>query len=307
MNKLDLQHVRILVVDDSSFSRKLVEQALHNEHCALLFAENGTQALQKVSEFQPQIVITDWMMPDFSGPELCRRIREQSKGQYTYLILLTSTSDLDRLVEAFASGADDYVTKPFHEKELVARIGVGRRMISLHREIESKNRLLEEAARTDHLTGIANRRAVEEFAAKQISGAVRYKFSLWVVTADLNKFKFINDTYGHAAGDEVLQHFANILRTNTRASDICGRLGGDEFILILTHSDNKGVSILTDRLQTEFASHDFGFDGNRIHASATFGFAAFEPSSPKNFAQLLAEADVALYREKSKQRDPTQP
>lgn len=298
---------RILVVDDSPFSRKLVERALEEEPCIVHFAENGNQALQKVAEFRPQIVITDWMMPDLSGPDLCRRIRERADTHYTYVILLTSSSELDRLVEGLAAGADDYVTKPFHDKELLARIGVGRRMISLHREIESKNRLLEEAARTDHLTGIANRRAVEEFAAKQISGAVRYKFSLWVVTADLNKFKFINDTYGHSAGDEVLQHFARLLAMNTRGSDICGRLGGDEFILILTHSDSKGVSILTERLQAEFANHDFGFDGNKVHASATFGVAAFEPSFPKNLTQLLAEADVALYREKSKRHDPIRP
>ena len=268
------------------------------------FAENGNQALQKVAEFQPQIVITDWVMPDLSGPDLCRRIRERADTQYTYIILLTSSSDLDRLVEGLAAGADDYVTKPFHDKELLARIGVGRRMISLHREIEGKNRLLEEAVRTDHLTGIGNRRAVEEFAAKQISGALRHKFSLWLVTADLNKFKFINDTYGHSAGDEVLQYFAKLLKANTRVSDICGRLGGDEFVLMLTHTEEKGVSVLTQRLQTELTSHDFGFDGNKTHISVTFGFAGLQPDSPQTFGQLLAEADAALYRQKSTGRKP---
>jgi diguanylate cyclase (GGDEF)-like protein len=211
---------------------------------------------------------------------------------------------LERLVEGLAAGADDYLTKPFHDKELLARIGVGRRIISMHRDIEAKSRLLEEAARTDHLTGIANRRAVEEFADKQISGAMRYKFPVSVIVADLNKFKSINDTYGHSAGDEVLRYFAGILKANTRASDVCGRLGGDEFVLLLTHADSKGTSVLVERLQTALATHDFGFDGNEVYASATFGFAGFQANAPRDFAQLLAEADAALYREKTRQPEP---
>lgn len=295
--------IRILIADDSPVSRKAVEQALQDEPYTILLAESGQQALQKVSEFQPQIVITDWVMPDFSGPDLCRRIRQQADKTYTYIILLTSSSDLDRLVEGLSAGADDYLTKPFHQKELLARIGVGCRMIAMQREIEAKNRLLEQAARTDHLTGIPNRRAVEEFAARQLSGASRYKFSAWVIVADLDRFKFINDTYGHAAGDEVIRYFAGVLKANTRTADICGRLGGDEFVLMLTHSDAKGVSVLLERLRAALATHDFAFDGNTVHVTATFGFAAFEPSHPKDFAQLLVEADALLYREKTKTRE----
>ena len=301
-NVISSEELRILVTDDSAFSRKLVEQALEKEPFIVLFAENGRQALQKISESQPHIVITDWTMPDFSGPDLCRRIRQEVNARYTYVILLTGSSDLDRLVEGLAAGADDYLTKPFHQKELLARIGVGRRIIAMNREIEAKNHLLQEAARTDHLTGIPNRRAVEEFAAKQISGATRYKFSVWVITADLDEFKFINDTYGHAAGDDVLQYFAGVLKASVRAADICGRLGGDEFVLMLTHAASQGISMFVERLRTELARHDFGFDGNEIHVTATFGFAGFEATDPRDFAQLLAEADAALYREKSKRR-----
>jgi two-component system, cell cycle response regulator len=206
-------------------------------------------------------------------------------------------------VEGLAAGADDYLPKPFHQKELLARIGVGRRIISMHREIEAKNRLLEESVRTDHLTGIPNRRAVEEFAAKQISGAARYKFLVWVIAGDLDKFKFINDTYGHSAGDEVLRYFANILKANTRAADICGRLGGDEFVLVLTHAARTDIPIFVERLEVALGNHDFGFDGNKVHAAATFGFAGFDATDKKNFAQLLAEADAALYAEKAKRRE----
>jgi diguanylate cyclase (GGDEF)-like protein len=302
---VESEQLRVLVADDSRVSRKLVEQALEQEPYTILFAENGREALKTISESHPHIVITDWMMPDFSGPDLCRRIRQQPNAPYIYIILLTSSSEMDRLVEGLAAGADDYLTKPFHQKELLARIGVGCRIIALHREIEVQKRLLEESARTDHLTGIPNRRAVEEFAAKQISGAARYKFSVWVIAGDLDAFKFVNDTYGHAAGDEVLRHFASILKANSRASDICGRLGGDEFVLMLTHAARKDIPILVERLRTALATHDFGFDGNRVHVAATFGFAGFETNDPKDFAQLLAEADAALYREKAKGREST--
>lgn len=301
------EQLRILVADDSAVSRKLVEHALESELYKLLFAKDGREALQIVSESRPHIVIADWMMPDTSGPELCKKIREEFKEGYTYIILLTGSSDMDKLVEGLAAGADDYVTKPFHEKELAARIGVGRRIISMHREIETKNRQLEEAARTDHLTGLPNRRAVEEYARKQLSGATRYKFPVWVIAADLDGFKFINDTYGHSAGDEVLRYFASILKASTRAADICGRLGGDEFVLMLTHVEGKHVPIFVERLKAALTSHDFNFEGNETHVGASFGCAGLDLTEQKEFGALLAEADAALYRMKAEKRKQEAP
>jgi two-component system, cell cycle response regulator len=303
------EQLRILVADDSAVSRKLLEHALENEPCQVLFAQNGGEALQIISESRPHIVITDWMMPGLSGPDLCKKIREDGNAEYTYIILLTSSSDLERLVEGLAAGADDYLTKPFHAKELLARIGVGKRIIGMHREIQTKNRQLEEAARKDHLTGLANRRALEEYAERQLSGAIRHKFPFWVITADLDFFKRINDSYGHAAGDEVLKYFASLLKEGTRASDICGRLGGDEFVLIVTHVSKDAVPLLIERLRKKFAAYDFGFDGRETHLSASFGFAGSEAPDATGFTQLLSDADVALYRAKSLevQRTKVQP
>ncbi len=113
-------------------------------------------------------------------------------------------------------------------------MAVGRRIVELHREIQGKNRLLQELALTDPLTGLPNRRAIEEWAVRQLSGAVRHGFPLWVVMADLDSFKSVNDTYGHEAGDVVLKKFADLLRANTRSSNICGRIGGEEFVVVLT-------------------------------------------------------------------------
>src|SRR6266581_1171578 len=251
----------VLVVDDSPFSRKLVEHALWGDPYSLLFAENGIEALQLFKEHRTAIVITDWMLPDSSGPELCERIRAESSGPYTYIILLTSMTQKEDIVKGLSSGADDYLKKPFDRGELLARVGVGRRIIGLHREIDAKNKLLEEMAHTDPLTGLPNRRAIEEWANRQLRGAARHGYSLWAIHVDLDCFKSINDNYGHDAGDQVLKEFAAILKEYTRASDICGRMGGDEFLLVLTHVDQRHIQPTVERLREQFASKKFCFGG----------------------------------------------
>ena len=295
MNRLGIE---ILVVDDSPVSRKVLEHALSAEPYTLLFAKNGEEALYLFQERRPALVITDWMLPDSSGPELCQRIRADARNSYTYIILLTSMTEKDSVVKGLAAGADDYLTKPFDASELLARIGVGRRIIDLHREIEEKNRQLEETARTDHLTGLANRRAIEEWATRQLRGAARHGFPFWVVLADLDSFKNINDTHGHDAGDTVLQKFAEILKENTRASDLCGRLGGDEFLLILTHVERDNIELTLDRLRQQFGSQIFTFSGQKIKVTASFGIAGFKGKEALEISALVREADKALYAAK---------
>jgi two-component system, cell cycle response regulator len=287
--------IQILVVDDSAVSRKLLEHALSDEPYTLLFAKSGEEALRFFQEHRPAVVITDWMLPDSSGPELCQRIRSDAQNSYTYIILLTSMTEKDSVVKGLAAGADDYLTKPFDSSELLARIGVGRRIIDLHREIEEKNRLLEEAARTDHLTGLANRRAIEEWANRQLRGAARHGYPFWVVIADLDSFKSVNDNYGHDAGDAVLQKFAEILRENTRASDLSGRLGGDEFLLILTHVERENIELTLDRLRKQFGSQIFAFNGQKVRVTASFGITGFQGKEAPEIGALVRQADKALY------------
>jgi diguanylate cyclase (GGDEF)-like protein len=291
--------LRVLAVDDSPFSRKLLEHALRGQPYEVEFAKTGQEALASLARFRPHIVITDWMLPDISGPELCRRVRSDYARGYTYVILLTSNVEKESIVEGLAAGADDYLTKPFHEKELVARVGVGRRIMEMHREIEEKNELLEAAARTDFLTGLPNRRAVEEYAAKQLGGAIRHGYPFWVMLTDLNKFKAVNDCYGHLAGDEVLKRFAAILKRNTRSSDICGRLGGDEFILVVTHVPMGHITNLAERLGALFTIEEFTFEGKNEQLRASFGIGGFEAPERPEFRHLIARADAALYASKA--------
>ena len=131
---------KVLVADDSPLYRKLVEQALSHERYSVLFANDGRRAVDLFSEHHPPLVITDWMMPDISGIELCERVRRDFPTFYTYIIILTAMTDIDKIVSGLAAGADDYLTKPFHAEELLARVGVGRRVVDLHRQIEAQNR-----------------------------------------------------------------------------------------------------------------------------------------------------------------------
>jgi two-component system cell cycle response regulator len=297
------QDFRILIVDDSPIYRKLVDQSLSKDRYPVLFAKNGRDALAVFAEHRPSLVITDWTMPDISGPELCLRIRNDFRDHYAYLILLTSNSNKEQVIEGLAAGADDYLTKPFHSGELVARVGVGRRMIELHRQIEAKNRQLEELALTDPLTGLANRRAIDLWASRQCSAAARHDFPIWVVMADLDHFKRINDTFGHDAGDIVLKRFSEVLKANTRQSNICGRLGGEEFLLILTHVDREQAKIALERVRKSFEREEFRFEGKTTTVTASFGAAGFRGSPPAEFSSLLSRADAALYVAKSNGRN----
>jgi two-component system cell cycle response regulator len=289
---------QVLVVDDSPVYRKLVEMTLEGEGCAPQFAKSGQEALDLFEKHSPGVVITDWMLPDFSGLELCQRIRADGQRGYTYIIVLTGKTEKENVVKGLAAGADDYLTKPFDPAELLARVGVGRRTVELHREIDAKNRLLEEMAHTDPLTGLPNRRAIEDWTHRQLRGAARHGFSLWVVQADLDCFKKINDSYGHDAGDAVLKKFAEILQENTRASDICGRMGGDEFLLVITHVEGEHIQLTVERLRKQFAASRFEFGGGSASVTASFGIAGFCGKNAPEFGALVKQADEALYTSK---------
>lgn len=230
---------------------------------------------------------------------MCRRIRASSQSSYTYIIVLTARTDKEGVVSALEAGADDHLTKPFDRGELVARVAVGVRTIELHRQLETKSSLLEKLALTDALTGLPNRRAIENWATGQLSGAARHEFSYWVVLIDLDHFKQVNDTFGHDAGDEVLKKFSNILKANTRRSDLCGRLGGEEFLIVLTHAPRKDALTVIERIRRELETTPFTFGGCTVNVTASFGLAGFEGhEKPSVFSKLQALADAALYAAK---------
>jgi two-component system, cell cycle response regulator len=287
-----------LVVDDSPVYRLLIEHILPGHEYSLSFACNGSEALRTFHDKSPNIVVTDCIMPDFSGLELCRHIRGAKASNYTYVILMTSNTEKDGVVKGLEAGADDYLVKPFDSNEMLARIGVGRRIVDLHRHLERKSAQLEEVARTDSLTGLPNRRAIEEWANKQLKGASRHGFPLWVVLGDLDSFKKINDSFGHEAGDIVLRTFADRLKKWTRLSDMCGRLGGDEFLLVISHVNVENVEMAINRFREQFSALSFPFIAQSVKVTATFGVAGSERGDMKEFEALVRKADEMLYEAK---------
>jgi diguanylate cyclase (GGDEF)-like protein len=296
--KVPVTGFKVLIVDDSAIYRKLLEQTLSLGSCSVLVAKSGQEAIETLDREHPSLVITDWVMPDLTGIELCQRIRASNESGYTYVILLTSNSEKENVVKGLSAGADDYLTKPFDPDELLARVRVGLRLIDLHRQIEGKNRLLEELALTDPLTGLPNRRAVVSWGSRQLSGAARHGFAFWVVLVDLDHFKDVNDNHGHEAGDAVLKRFSEILKANTRYSDISGRIGGEEFLQVLTHTDEEGVRIVVERMRRQFAEEKFSFGGPAVTVTASFGVAGFFGKAAPEFSELVSRADAALYRAK---------
>jgi two-component system, cell cycle response regulator len=283
------QKYEVLVVDDSHVYRELLQRMLSGPEYSVSFACNGSEAVRLHGDKMPDIIITDWVMPDFSGLELCERVRADKSAPYT---------EKSGVVKGLKAGADDYLVKPFDTSEMLARIGVGRRTIDLHRQLEQKRALLEEVASTDVLTRLPNRRAIEDWANKQLKGAARHGFPVWVVLGDLDSFKEINDTFGHEAGDTVLRTFADTLRKLTRISDMCGRLGGDEFLIVISHVSAENIELAINRFRELFCALSFPFAGKSINISATFGVAGSESGSLKDFDALVRKADEMLYEAK---------
>jgi len=297
------QDLKILVADDSAVYRKLVEQTLSDDNHQVIFAKNGREALDLYAKHAPALVITDWTMPDIGGLELCKKIRQDFQQHFAHIILLTSNTDKEQVVEGLAGGADDYLTKPFHQGELRARVNVGLRVVELHRQVQAKNRQLEEMALTDPLTGLANRRAMDIWITHQLSAAARHDFPIWVAICDLDHFKKVNDTYGHEAGDMVLKTFAQILKSNTRQSNICGRHGGEEFLNIITHVERDNSVIAFERIRKQMENQKFTFNNQTFSVTTSMGIAGFRGTRPPAFADLLAQADEALYSAKHKGRN----
>ena len=288
--------LKMLIADDSPLYRKIVEEALHAIPLQVISASTGRQAIQLFAEHSPDVVVLDRIMADLTGPEVCRRLRKMAPDLQPYIVMLTGSADKESVVEAFEAGADDYVTKPFHDGELMARVRVGLRYRELYREVGAKNKLLEELALSDSLTGLPNRRAIESWAVRELESATRYGFPAWVVMADIDRFKHVNDTFGHAAGDAVLKEFARILRANTRSSEMCGRLGGEEFVVILTHTTRAGALKAVERIRAGFEMTPFTFSGCSLMVTASFGIAGFEKErGPVTLNALLSSADQALY------------
>ena len=309
--------MRVLLVEDEPTARILLEAQLRNLAGPEVYcAANGEEALALAVKVMPQIVVTDWMMPVMNGLELCRALRATDWGQSMYVIMLTGIDAEEEIVEAFEAGVDDYVTKPVNIRALSARMRAAQHYVRLLEnwerdraqlkrfasELAISNRKLEHYALTDQLTGLPNRRAGMDILGQAWSAASRSQQALSVMMIDIDLFKGINDTHGHAVGDRVLAEVSQLLRGSARKDDHVIRLGGEEFLVICQHSDLRSTLQAAERLRLKIGEVPVRVGERAIKTSISIGIASREPQMA-NEDNLIASADQALYAAKRGGRD----
>jgi diguanylate cyclase (GGDEF)-like protein len=299
------QPVKVLVVDDDPINRMLLRQSLQRFGWGVTEVADGTEAWQLLQENHHPFVITDWMMPGMHGPELIRHIRQANYPSYTYVILLTSRGEREDVVSGLESGADDYVTKPFDQAELRARIEIGQRILDLEAKLSESQENLRILAAHDSLTRLLNRRAIEELAEAEISRGQRHQKPLALVLLDIDHFKLINDTFGHASGDRALVRLSDLLRQNLRAFDHVGRWGGEEFICVLPETDIGEALQVAERIRARVADEELALDdGAVLSMTVSVGVGVWTTANqPVTFEELYKAADAALYAAKRSGRN----
>jgi len=252
------------------------------------------------SDNPPDLAVLDWMMPGLDGVEVCRRIRALDLSSPPYLILLTSRGDKQDIATGLESGASDYVQKPFDHDELRARLLVGRRFAELNSKLLETQRELQRQALTDPLTHIMNRRAILGRLTEEMARAPRQGLPLSIGVMDIDHFKLVNDRYGHAGGDSVLQKVVERSLRALRAYDALGRIGGEEFLIVMPGVGARDASIVLERIRHSVRQAAIELQGVEITVTVSIGGAVNGGEAPE---ELLHLADEALYRAKGEGRD----
>jgi len=297
----------ILIADDNLVARKLLEKTLKKEGYEIVSVENGKKALDMFNERFFPIVLTDWMMPEMDGPTLCKAIRENITSSYVYIILLTAKASKEDIISGLESGADDYLTKPINNAELIARLNNAERILTLEKSLKDANEAIKKLSITDNLTGCYNRGYMTSKLPGEIARERRYGDSLSLIFCDIDHFKKINDTYGHQAGDLVLKEFVQCLNNTIRTGiDWMSRYGGEEFIIVLPQTPLAGAACLAERLRKKVAEHTIVTGENKISITSSFGVTGFnrETLDTKIAAEIIiSAADKYLYQAKETGRN----
>ena len=292
----------ILIVDDHEDNVEVLRARLEARGYRTEAAGDGREALEKVMAAPPDLVLLDVMMPHVDGMEVARRIKADKSLPFIPIIMQTALDSTEHKVEGLDAGADDYITKPINFAELEARVRSMLRVKQLQEEVQRQrdelqklNDRLLSISRTDGLTGLINRRHLEERLQEQFEHAKRLNENFTVVMCDLDKFKSVNDTYGHQAGDAVLKQLAELLQKEAREIDHVGRYGGEEFMLILPGTVLDAGVTFAERVRHAIAEHTFTFEGGAIHRTGSFGVSAWPHPRIEGCDALVKAADDALY------------
>jgi diguanylate cyclase (GGDEF)-like protein len=305
--------MRVLIADDDATSRLVLQAVVSKLGHECLTAADGSSAWEQLSAAGVDVLLTDWLMPGLDGPELCRRVRSDHGGHYTYIVLVTSRDDPEQVLEGMNSGADDYLIKPVDPFAVQTRMVAAQRVINLHRQLrdfrtqlEQANLELLELSRNDALTGLGNRRRMEEDLQRAHARALRTGLPYGLTLFDIDHFKLYNDHYGHLAGDETLQRVAHCLERSARANEGVYRYGGEEFLLLLPDSDAETAAAAAERIRrtvSNMAIPHLARPTTPHLVTVSAGISFWTHESTDAIPDLLRQADQALFHAKATGRN----
>jgi two-component system cell cycle response regulator len=291
-----------MVVEDDLTSRRILTAILKKWGYDPVAAEDSAAAWEALQQpGAPELILLDRKMEGLDGLEVCRRLRANDASSSAYIILLTGLGEKSDIVQGLEAGANDYISKPYDNEELRARIKVGQRMLELQSSLRQARDALAHQAMHDPLTGVFNRRAILARLSKELSRARREDGRLSVGMCDLDHFKKINDTLGHQAGDEVLVAFTRCIQAHLRDYDSIGRYGGDEFLVIAIGARGQAFESLYERLRARVAATEIVTNTGNVSLTISIGVA--QRTDQSTAEALIAAADAALYRAKAEGRN----
>ena len=292
-----MNRANILIVDDIAKNIQLAASVLKKEGWHLFFATSGAEALKVVEQERIDLILMDVMMPGMDGFETTKRIKRHSALESIPVIFLTAKNDRDSIQKGFELGGVDYIIKPFHDVELIARVRTHLSIREMSQELKAAAQKLYELAHTDSLTGIANRLKFNTIAEHQIEMIHRYGGDLSVIFFDIDHFKKVNDEMGHEFGDHVLKSISNRIQTEIRKSDLLARWGGEEFVIVMPQAEKKQATRLAEKLRKTIEAISL----ESQHFTCSFGVVALQEN--ETFDALMRRADEALYEAKAQGRN----
>jgi len=286
--------MKVLLVDDTIANIDVLMQTLEPENYSLAIAPNGKKALTIARRLLPDLILLDIMMPDLDGFEVCRQLKKDSSTRDIPVIFITAKSDIKDIIEGFHIGGVDYISKPFYQEEVCARV---RTHLQLRKLVEE----LKHLSSTDQLTGLLNRRTISERIAYEKNRYQRTGKSFCLILCDVDHFKAINDSYGHDAGDHILCEIAELLQTNIRNYDFISRWGGEEFLMLLPDTLlSKGLDA-AEKLRQNVAAHDFHYQQHQLNLTLSLGVSEYQDGS--TIEACIKQADDCLYQAKKAGRN----